>query len=538
MADVRRGTLSAGRCERERSGVRRRGVFVAIVVALVFLAGGRRAQADPLLDLLHDKQILTDQELERVESAPLPAAQRAALVDVLTKKGVLSADEAARVQSGAQSEPAAAVATQDGAKTPSSVRETPAPLLPQTAANAVAKTTTPAQVGYDEGFFVRSADGNLALRWNGRAVTNLVADEPDTAVRDSFILDRARISADATFYKYFRGRVEGEFSSRRVLRDAYLALQPRPELNLQIGQFTVPFSYELSISKLRTDFVERAPFVTQTVGPRRDIGAMVYGAFMDETFRYQLAVMNGVGQNQTDNNSDKDVIGRLVVSPFATSNHAHLKGLNFGGAVTYGRQPAEFIQDTSGNSTPVGNSIFGASESGFTFFPAIPRRGARLRGNAHVAWLDGPVSITSEYIHASEERDGLGTGGADLSDLETDGAYVGGTWLLTGETKPYNKRVRPLRPLWAGQAPGWGALELALRYEYFELRHGADSATPALNHNRYDAALAGLNWYPNEFLRLSVNYIYSVYDRKGTNASPDPDEHSNNAVLGRAQIDF
>jgi len=509
------------------------------------LAGGAAlAAADPLLDLLHDKKILTDQELKRVEGAPLSAAQRAALVEVLTAKGPLSADEAARVQSGVQSAPGSAAATRmtvtAGAATARAAAEQqpPPPLQTSVAAASATKTAAPTQAGYDEGFFVRSADGNFALRLNGRAVTNFVADEPDTAVRDSFTIDRARLGAEATFYKYFRARVEGDFASSSILRDASLSLQRWPGFNLRIGQFPVPFSYELGITKLRTDFVERAAFVTQTVNPRRDIGVMVYGGLMDQTFQYQLAVMNGAGQNRADNNSAKDVIGRLVVSPFVTSNHSHLKGFNFGGALAYGKQPAEFTKDAAGNLKPVGNSIFGASETGFTFYPAIARRGDRLRADAHVAWVDGPLSLSSEYIHTNEQRNGLAADGGDLSDLETDGAYVGGTWLMTGEAKPYTGRLRPLRPLWTGATPGWGAWELALRYEFFELRHHADSAAPALNRNRYDAGLAGINWHPNEFLRLSLNYVYSVYDHNGTNASPDADEHSSNAVLGRAQVDF
>ena len=532
--------FSSSRCRWSRAALA--GLLgAALVVTSV------HAHADPLLDLLHDKKILTDAELRRVQQAPLAAPQRAALIDVLRDKGLLSAREAERVQNAAQPAqaaakpaptPVAAMPAQGVAPSTipaQSVAPGSSPQVPGPVAQAAAAA---AEVGYKDGFFLRSSDGNFALRLNGRVASNVVADEPDTAVRDNITIDRARLSADATFYTYFRGRVEGDFASSSVLRDAYLAVQPRPEFNLQIGQFPVPFSYELGISKLRSDFVERSVVVTQTVNPRRDVGAMVYGTVAGGTLQYQLAVMNGAGQNRADNNSAKDFIGRLVVSPFATWDNVHLAGFNFGGAVSYGNQPAEFTKNASGDLVPVGDSIFGASETGFTFFPAIARDGARLRGDAHVAWLDGPYSITSEYIHTSEERNGLGAGGSDLSDLDTDGAYVGGTWLLTGETKVLNARVRPLRPLWSGPTPGYGAWELALRYEFFELGHDPDPSSTALSHNRYDAGLAGINWYPNEFLRLSLNYVYSVYDHKGTNASPDPDEHSNNAVLGRAQVDF
>lgn len=515
---------------RRRHGYLARAAVAGLSGLLLLAAAARAQQADPLLDLLHDKKILTDKELERVRTAPLAPPQRAALIEVLSAKGVLTAEEAARVGG------AAATGQGSDAMAKGHLAE-PAPPTKPPAAEASATGKAP-QLGYQDGFFVRSADGNVSLRWNGRVASNVVADEPDTAVRDDITIDRARLSADASFYNYFRGRIEAEFTTGAVLRDAFLAVQPSPGLNLQIGQFVVPFSYELATSKLRTDFVERSVVVNQTVNPRRDVGAMVYGTLLDRTLQYQLAVMSGAGQNESDNNSAKDFVGRLVVFPFATAGQPHLAGFNFGGAVSYGHQPAEFTEDASGNEIATGNSIAGKSETGFTFFPAVARRGARLRGGAHVAWTDGPYSLSGEYIHTSEERNGLGEDGSDLGDLETDGAYVGGTWLLTGETKAYNARVRPLRPLWSGATPGCGAWELALRYEFFELGHDPDSATPAPNRNRYDAGLAGINWYPNEFLRFSLNYIYSFYDQKGKNASPDPDEHSNNAVLARGQVDF
>ena len=109
--------------------------------------------------------------------------------------------------------------------------------------------------------------------------------------------------------------------------------------------------------------------------------------------------------------------------------------------------------------------------------------------------------------------------------------------MLTGESKPFNRRLYPAHPFLSGRSPGWGAWEAALRYEYFKLRHGPDSPTDTFTNNRYDAVVAGVNWYPNEFLRFSLNYLYGHFAQTGS-GSPNPDKHSNNAVLGRAQLEF
>ena len=41
-----------------------------------------------------------------------------------------------------------------------------------------------------------------------------------------------------------------------------------------------------------------------------------------------------------------------------------------------------------------------------------------------------------------------------------------------------------------------------------------------------------------ELVRLSLNYLYGHFDEAGEDFSPNPDKHSNNAVLGRVQLEF
>lgn len=169
----------------------------------------------------------------------------------------------------------------------------------------------------------------------------------------------------------------------------------------------------------------------------------------------------------------------------------------------------------------------------------MARRGYRLRAGTHLAWLDGPFGFTGEYIHTSEQRRWLAPDGGDAPDLDTDGGYVNLTYFLTGETKPFNARVRPTRPLWSPtNGIGWGAFEAALRYEGFRLSHDADSPTSSEVENRYQAFVAGLNWYPNEVMRFSLNYVYGYFDEAGNGDSPNPNKHSNNAVLSRVQLEF
>ncbi len=96
-------------------------------------------------------------------------------------------------------------------------------------------------------------------------------------------------------------------------------------LTVRIGQFQHPFSLE---SPLTPTMLELVDITSQAVtnlangyepllGPNygRDQGIMLLGDLFNDHFHYELAVMNGQGINQSDGNSDKDVILKLEYRP-------------------------------------------------------------------------------------------------------------------------------------------------------------------------------------------------------------------------------
>ncbi len=406
-----------------------------------------------------------------------------------------------------------------GALSPSDLRSEP-----EGAAQLAGAAGAP-RVGYADGFYLMAADESWELRLNGRVAIHAFFFAPDTSQANTTLVDRGRMSVDVRVYQYFRARLENDFAFADGLRDAFVALRLSPAAQIQIGQFKVPFSFEQLRSKRYIDFVERAAVVNNTVSPSRDIGLMVSGNLAGKLLEYQAAVVNGAGQNRADDNSDKDGIARVVLHPFPST--PPLRGLNLGAAFTYGNQPTDRGAQRS--------SIEGKTETGFTFFPAVPRGGKRLRAGGHAAWFDGPFSATAEFIHTEEQRPRAG--GGRPGRLRTDGAYVGGSWLLTGETKPVNSRLYPAHPFRGREGSGWGAWEAVARLQFFELAHAPDPASPSPSRNRYDGFALGLNWYPNEFLRVSVDYFYGHFERPEAGA-PVLNRHASNAVAGRVQLEF
>src|SRR5947207_1883483 len=151
-------------------------VMACLPLLTVLRVASAHADDAALLDVLRQKRVLSQQEYERLSGTQLSPAQRQGLIEVLRDKGILSDTEAARLTSADTPAPAPAAAPSPPAV--AHVDAKPAIALPQ--------------VGYDEGFFVRSGDGNFSLKFNGRVATNFLFLEPHTTQSNTATIDRAR----------------------------------------------------------------------------------------------------------------------------------------------------------------------------------------------------------------------------------------------------------------------------------------------------------------------------------------------------------
>lgn len=137
------------------------------------------------------------------------------------------------------------------------------------------------------------------------------------------------------------------------------------------------------------------------------------------------------------------------------------------------------------------------------------------RYGLEAAWRRGPWSVQAEYLGAIVRRD------ADLPDFHGAGGYVNGSWVLTGEARPYRNggfgNPVPARP--------WGALELALRWSTLDLDDGA-----VAGGSQHDWTLDA-NWYLTQHFKFQVNYIRVDSDRAGVSLDPD-------ILEARAQVSF
>ena len=186
-------------------------------------------------------------------------------------------------------------------------------------AATAAQATAPVAVAGAGGFELRSADSAFRLRIRGylHADSRYYGDDDDNRGIDTFLLRRARPIVEATFFKIFDFRIMSDFGGgTAVVQDAYFDARFAKVFNLRAGKQKPPLGQERLLSATDILFIERA--LPTALVPNRDVGVQAYGD-LAPWLTYQLGVFNGVidgGSGDVDTADSKDVVGRLVFSPF------------------------------------------------------------------------------------------------------------------------------------------------------------------------------------------------------------------------------
>lgn len=118
----------------------------------------------------------------------------------------------------------------------------------------------------------------------------------------------------------------------------------------------------------------------------------------------------------------------------------------------------------------------------------------------------GSVSFLAEYVAASVNSPSLDNPGFG-------GFYVTGSWILTGETRPYDRNVGYARRVIP--VGFWGSPELVGRFSHVDLDDGPVSG------GRYDRISLGLNWWATTRWKFGVSWGHTWLDRFGETGQSD-----------------
>lgn len=377
------------------------------------------------------------------------------------------------------------------------------------------------------GLKFKSGDGNFEGAIGGRIyfIYRHIFERVDagTTRADAFDIDNARIQLDGTFYRDFFYRLETDAGKATglTLNDVYIGWNGLEGHSFQFGQFKQPFSQEETCSSRFIDFAERS--IVNRLVTSRDLGIMWKSEFADKIVGVELGVFNGTGRNAVENNDEKDITARVRVTPFRTAENEWIKQLRLGVGVIYGDVDSLALGDISGGDLTNMNMIdFTGTEDG-----------TRTRLGFEFSWLIGPASVRAEYITRNTE---IVTATGD-DDFDTKAYYLQFTYLLTGEAKTLENRIKPKKNF-SIKDGGWGAWELALRYANLDASDAEGAGVVGATANQeVNEITFGVNWWMTPNVRLMLNYERFSFDEDIPQTGGDAIDDQG-IFYTRLQIDF
>lgn len=121
-------------------------------------------------------------------------------------------------------------------------------------------------------------------------------------------------------------------------------------------------------------------------------------------------------------------------------------------------------------------------------------------------WNEGPFSVLAEYNRAWVDSSASG-------DPSFSGYYLTASWVITGETRPYDRTVGYARRIMP--KGHWGAPELVARFSHVDLDDGA------VQGGSFDKTYLGINWWATRRWKFGIGWGHTWLDRFGTTGNTD-----------------
>jgi hypothetical protein len=425
---------------------------------------------------------------------------------------------------------------------------------------------------HDGVFFLRDATDTFRLYPQGRVHVDGVASfgpgvselGPAAALRPTIFLRRARAEASGELGKFqFTFQLEigasalSNVSGRAAALDcapgpsgaqtcepsaasvdapsaqtnvinAYVNYAADPLLNVQVGQFRVPFSLENRTGVNVIPFHERSLPVRVFRPPNgRDIGAMIWGETPGEMVNWALGIFTGDATDRPNVDRRFDVIGRTFVRPLR--GVSALRGLQLGFSGLAGsRDPRLVGYDLPAMTTQAGFPFFSSTyrDSRTRLVHIVPSDLQRAFG-AELFVPYGRFDVTAEAIALSydtrEDLDGLAfVGGSERKGrMQGAGWYAQlGAWVLG--SRDIVGRPGTMRPLHLdfsrpSRGPAKPGLQLLARFEQLRLRYEAslrggtdDPRTPSGRIAVDGVGFAANLWF-SRHVRVSLDYLFYLF---------------------------
>jgi phosphate-selective porin OprO and OprP len=388
-----------------------------------------------------------------------------------------------------------------------------------------------------------SKDGKFKMKVRGRLQADYDSINQDTGVTgqpdvSAAELRRARLGVEGILWYDIKYKFEVDFANdETTIKDAYIEyVNLCKDLGIRVGHFKTFNSLEHMTSSRFITFMERAAFLDAF-----DLDRMIGAGAIYAKHHYTLAA--GVfgpkaGEEETWYDDVKSGAARVTAAPINTDDHDGKHTVVHLGASWRQRHGSE---DLRGNPIPANDQFFRYRARGadlhladrFVATPQIFDQDTFWGLEAALVW--GPWSVQGEYGQLSTDL-APGFVGANPT---YNGWYVEGSWYLTGETRNYKHgefgRPKVKRPV-AGGGPG--AWQLAAKYDVLNLSDKATVIATCTTCGDQETWLLGLNWWLNDYTRVTFNYNESSINGGFLNGANVNDGAKIKGFGARAQVDW
>lgn len=315
------------------------------------------------------------------------------------------------------------------------------------------------------------------------------------------------------------------------LLDLWMSYKVSDALTIRAGRGLTPPLYEYTgFSPAMEPVITNSPLFQ--LAAKRPIGVMFLGNLFGKRVQYWSGLTNSGTATYYNLNRYVGYNGAVDFTPFQDPDSI-LNGLGGGVGFSASTERYTLNQGTSTNFTNNGESTTNSSfvtSSGVPFFSYkgdVRADGNQTRVAPHIYYF-GRFSVLAEYMDFSREL----AEGATRGRSTQRGYYVNLSYYLTGESdfkgngfQGYTT-IQPLNPFIPSRGQyGPGAWQLAAQFS--ELNVGTSDfargfADPAKSTNRLDQVMAGVNWWPNKYTRLTFDYVWTGLNRPIPIVGPGP----------------
>ncbi len=323
---------------------------------------------------------------------------------------------------------------------------------------------------------------------------------------NAFLLRRVYSGVDGSAGSDLKFRITIDYVGTPTILDAYVEYVFSPAVVLRTGKFKYPLSLERLQSPSNVALIEAG--LPAALSPNRDAGVQVYGTVLDQKLDYQLALLDGAADSaslETDTDSVKDTVVRIVAHPFRDQADSIWRGVGIGIAASAGQAAG------TATNTGLGTYKTFGQQTIFRYKTGVYASGSLSRISPQGYWYAGPFGLLWDYIQTSPTV----TNGATSALLRHSAWNVTVSYLLTGEDATYGA-VKPFRPFNWRQGD-WGAFQVVARAGQLNV-DGASFGTWADAASTFQQATAigvGLNWYLNTAVELSAAVERTQLERFG-----------------------